>query len=162
MGRHGHLSSPLPTTHSKKRTYLFIKGQHQALDRSFYFFYTPQNEHQPRVLQEIHSNTYFPAFYKKRKKREFEIMSYTTRSSVVRRGGDWFDDFGFPSRIRDQHFGLGLSELDLDAPSSYYRGYFLRPQRQLSTGGTSEIKAESDKFQVGDYFLLISTGAVDK
>ncbi|KAG8176952.1 hypothetical protein JTE90_015418 [Oedothorax gibbosus] len=76
-------------------------------------------------------------------------MSYSTRTSLVRRGGDWFDDFAFPSRIRDQHFGLGLSELDLDdAPPSYYRGYFLRPQRQLSTGGTSEIKAEQDKFQV--------------
>ncbi|GBN08670.1 Protein lethal(2)essential for life [Araneus ventricosus] len=72
-------------------------------------------------------------------------MSFT-RSSLVSR--NWYDNFDFPSRIRDQHFGLGLSDLDLDAPSSFYRGYYLRPHRQLSTGGTSEVKAESDKFQV--------------
>ncbi|XP_054709906.1 alpha-crystallin A chain-like [Uloborus diversus] len=74
-------------------------------------------------------------------------MSYT-RSSLVRR--NWFgDDWDLvPSRIRDQHFGAGLSELDLDCPSSFYRGYYLRPQRQLSSGGTSELRADPDKFQV--------------
>ncbi|XP_015916652.1 alpha-crystallin B chain [Parasteatoda tepidariorum] len=73
-------------------------------------------------------------------------MSYTTRSVISR--NVWDDGFDFPSRIRDQHFGLGLTDLDLDAPSSFYRGYYLRPRRQLSSGGLSEIKAESDKFQV--------------
>ncbi|GIY29462.1 alpha-crystallin B chain [Caerostris darwini] len=73
-------------------------------------------------------------------------MSFT-RSSLVTRN-NFYEPFDFPTRIRDQHFGLGLSDLDLDAPSSFYRGYYLRPHRQLSTGGTSEIKAESDKFQV--------------
>ncbi|GFS86849.1 protein lethal(2)essential for life [Nephila pilipes] len=72
-------------------------------------------------------------------------MSFS-RSSLVTR--NWYDNFDFPSRIRDQHFGLGLSDLDLDAPSTFYRGYYLRPSRQLSSGGLSEIKAESEKFQV--------------
>ncbi|KFM81414.1 Protein lethal(2)essential for life, partial [Stegodyphus mimosarum] len=69
-----------------------------------------------------------------------------TRSSIVSR--NWWDDFDFPSRLRDQHFGLGLSDLDLDASPSFYRGYFLRPRRQLSSGGTSEVKADPEKFQV--------------
>ncbi|GFW35198.1 protein lethal(2)essential for life [Trichonephila clavipes] len=72
-------------------------------------------------------------------------MSFS-RSSLVTR--NWYDNFDFPSRIRDQHFGLGLTDLDLDAPSTFYRGYYLRPSRQLSSGGLSEIKAESGKFQV--------------
>lgn len=71
-------------------------------------------------------------------------MSYT-RSIVSR---DWWDGFDFPTRLRDQNFGLGLSELDLDSTPSFYRGYYLRPRRQLSSGGTSEVKADPNKFQV--------------
>ncbi|XP_035220757.1 uncharacterized protein LOC118193737, partial [Stegodyphus dumicola] len=79
-------------------------------------------------------------------------MSYT-RSSIVSR--NWWDDFEIPSRLRDQHFGLGLSDLDLDASPSFYRGYFLRPRRQLSSGGTSEVKADPEKFQVKIFYLCL-------
>lgn len=72
-------------------------------------------------------------------------MSTFTRSLVSR---NWWDEFDVPHRLRDQHFGIGLTDLDLDASPSFYRGYYLRPRRQLSSGGTSEVKADPSKFQV--------------
>uniref|UniRef100_A0A2L2ZA55 Protein lethal(2)essential for life n=1 Tax=Parasteatoda tepidariorum TaxID=114398 RepID=A0A2L2ZA55_PARTP len=71
-------------------------------------------------------------------------MSSTTRTVISRNVRD--DGIDFPSRIRAKLFGLGLTDLDLDAPSSFIRGYYLRPRRLLSSGGLSEIMAESVKF----------------
>ena len=72
-------------------------------------------------------------------------MSTFTRSVISR---NWWDEFDVPHRLRDQHFGTGLTDFDLDASPSFYRGYYLRPRRQLSSGGTSEVKADPNKFQV--------------
>ncbi len=64
---------------------------------------------------------------------------------------DWWDDFDRPSRLMDQHFGMGLTRDDLlhtlSVPS--FRGYF-RPWRNLmeQTGGVSKVQSDKDKFQV--------------
>jgi len=59
------------------------------------------------------------------------------------------DPFPSFSRLFDQHFGMGLTEEEL-MPPTLYHGYYVRPRRQLTRqlSGTSEFKAESDKFQV--------------
>ena len=67
---------------------------------------------------------------------------------------DWWDEFDRPSRLLDQHFGLGLRKDDLwsNYPTSLVRpaGYF-RPWRTTlprQNSGTSSLVAESDKVQV--------------
>lgn len=68
---------------------------------------------------------------------------------------DWWDDFDRerPSRLLDQHFGLGLRRDDLinNYPTSLLRpaGYF-RPWRQLprQNSGSSNVVADTDKVQV--------------
>ena len=63
---------------------------------------------------------------------------------------DWWDDFERPSRLFDQHFGLGLTRDDLinswlPTPRNYFR-----PWRSLieQNTGTSKIQEDKDKFQV--------------
>ncbi|KAJ8678744.1 hypothetical protein QAD02_014531 [Eretmocerus hayati] len=65
---------------------------------------------------------------------------------------DWYDDFDRPSRLLDQHFGMGLTRDDLlnslAVPS--FRGYY-RPWRSLleqSGQGQSKIHSDKDKFSV--------------
>ncbi|OXU19457.1 hypothetical protein TSAR_013453 [Trichomalopsis sarcophagae] len=64
---------------------------------------------------------------------------------------DWWDDLDRPSRLMDQHFGMGLTRDELlqtlSVPS--FRGYF-RPWRNLleQTGGVSRVQSDKDKFQV--------------
>ncbi|XP_054290684.1 protein lethal(2)essential for life-like [Macrosteles quadrilineatus] len=70
---------------------------------------------------------------------------------------DWWDEFDRerPSRLLDQHFGLGLRRDDLwnsFAPSSLRpAGGYFRPWRAplaRSNSGTSSLVAEADKVQV--------------
>lgn len=70
---------------------------------------------------------------------------------------DWWDEFDRPSRLLDQHFGLGLRKDDLlsNYPSSVLRpaGYF-RPWRTTlarQNSGSSNLVTESDKVQVRIY-----------
>ncbi|XP_014211237.1 protein lethal(2)essential for life-like [Copidosoma floridanum] len=64
---------------------------------------------------------------------------------------DWWDDFERPSRLFDQHFGLGLTRDELlntlTVPSLH--GYY-RPWRNLleQSGGVSRIQSDKDKFRV--------------
>lgn len=67
---------------------------------------------------------------------------------------DWWDDFERPSRLMDQHFGMGLTRDELlnslSVPS--HRSYY-RPWRNLiepthRTSGSSQIQHDKDKFQV--------------
>uniref|UniRef100_A0A1B6DAM4 SHSP domain-containing protein n=1 Tax=Clastoptera arizonana TaxID=38151 RepID=A0A1B6DAM4_9HEMI len=68
---------------------------------------------------------------------------------------DWWDDFDRerPSRLLDQHFGLGLRRDDLlnNFPTSLIRptGYF-RPWRPIprQNSGSSNLVADTDKVQV--------------
>ncbi|KAF8778080.1 protein lethal(2)essential for life-like [Argiope bruennichi] len=62
---------------------------------------------------------------------------------------NWWDAWDYPSRILDQHFGMGLLDSDLLAPTMY-SGFLLRPRTQLNinSSGSSEVKNESDKFKV--------------
>uniref|UniRef100_A0A8D8U4L6 Protein lethal(2)essential for life n=1 Tax=Cacopsylla melanoneura TaxID=428564 RepID=A0A8D8U4L6_9HEMI len=70
---------------------------------------------------------------------------------------DWWDEFDRPSRLLDQHFGLGLRRDDLLSNWSSLAqttrpvgaGY-LRPWRSLarSNSGSSNIQAEDNKVQV--------------
>ncbi|XP_076305421.1 protein lethal(2)essential for life-like [Tachypleus tridentatus] len=65
-------------------------------------------------------------------------------------GRDWWESGDFPSRIADQHFGLGVHDSDIFTPTLYH-GYYRRPRRQVSRqsrGGHSQVKNEADKFQV--------------
>lgn len=66
-----------------------------------------------------------------------------------------FDDFSMrPSRILDQHFGLGLVPEDLIAPLTITNGFLPRPYqrlwRSLAAGNDSgsTINVDKDKFQV--------------
>lgn len=63
---------------------------------------------------------------------------------------DWWDDFDRPSRLIDQHFGLGLRHHDLLHPGSLLRTGYIRPWRNLTRqeSGTSSITADKEKFQV--------------
>lgn len=64
---------------------------------------------------------------------------------------DWWDDFERPSRLLDQHFGMGLTRDELlrtlSVPSA--RTYY-RPWRSLleQSSGVSKIENDKDKFQV--------------
>ncbi|XP_067013711.2 protein lethal(2)essential for life [Anabrus simplex] len=66
----------------------------------------------------------------------------------------WWDDFDRPSRLLDQHFGMGLHHDDL--LSSYPISPFLRstgyvrPWRHLNRqlSGTANVTHDKDKFQV--------------
>lgn len=64
---------------------------------------------------------------------------------------DWCDDFDRPSRLLDQHFGMGLTRDDLfnSMAVSPIRNY-IRPWRNLleQSGGVSKIHSDKDKFQV--------------
>ena len=63
---------------------------------------------------------------------------------------DWWDDFERPSRLLDQHFGLGLRHNDLLHPGSLLRTGYIRPWRNITRqeSGSSSITADKDKFQV--------------
>ncbi|XP_058790187.1 protein lethal(2)essential for life-like [Phymastichus coffea] len=64
---------------------------------------------------------------------------------------DWWDDFERPSRLLDQHFGMGMTRDDLfnTAISPSFRSYY-RPWRNMleQSGGLSKITNDKDKFQV--------------
>ncbi|XP_011494036.1 PREDICTED: protein lethal(2)essential for life [Ceratosolen solmsi marchali] len=64
---------------------------------------------------------------------------------------DWWDDFERPSRLLDQHFGVGLSrdELVRTLSTPSFRGYY-RPWRNLleQSNGVSKVQHDKDKFQV--------------
>ncbi|XP_013782538.1 protein lethal(2)essential for life-like [Limulus polyphemus] len=65
-------------------------------------------------------------------------------------GRDWWDTWDFPTRIADQHFGLGLHDSDIFPPTLYH-SYYRQPRRQVSSqasSGLSQVKNEADKFQV--------------
>jgi Alpha crystallin A chain, N terminal. len=63
---------------------------------------------------------------------------------------DWWDDLDRPSRLLDQHFGLGLRHNDLLHPGSLLRTGYIRPWRNITRqdSGSSSITADKDKFQV--------------
>ncbi|KAJ4433547.1 protein lethal(2)essential for life isoform X2 [Periplaneta americana] len=63
---------------------------------------------------------------------------------------DWWDDIERPSRLLDQHFGLGLRHHDLLHPGSLTRTGYFRPWRNITRqdSGSSNITADKDKFQV--------------
>jgi hypothetical protein len=63
---------------------------------------------------------------------------------------DWWDEFDRPSRLLDQHFGLGLRHHDLLHPGSLLRTGYIRPWRNITRqdSGSSSITADKDKFQV--------------
>ncbi|GBM42904.1 Protein lethal(2)essential for life [Araneus ventricosus] len=62
---------------------------------------------------------------------------------------NWWDTWDYPSRILDQHFGMGLLDSDL-LPSTLYSGFLLRPRTQsnIDSSGLSEVQNEADKFKV--------------
>ena len=66
---------------------------------------------------------------------------------------DWWDDAERPSRLLDQHFGLGLSRDDLVPPpraSSLLRSHYLRPWRlNRQNSGASALAYDQNQFQVG-------------
>ncbi|GFQ74506.1 protein lethal(2)essential for life [Trichonephila clavata] len=66
---------------------------------------------------------------------------------LVSRG--WWDAWDYPSRILDQHFGMGLLDDDLLSPT-LYSGFLLRPRTQLNidNSGQSEVENDPDKFKV--------------
>ncbi|XP_013790956.1 protein lethal(2)essential for life-like [Limulus polyphemus] len=77
-------------------------------------------------------------------------MAFARNIVPVLLGRDWWDAWDFPSRIADQHFGLGLHDSDIITPTLYH-GYYVRPRRQVSCkagGGLSQVKNEADKFQI--------------
>ena len=63
---------------------------------------------------------------------------------------DWWDDLDRPSRLLDQHFGLGLTRDDLMNTLAFPSRGYNRPWRNLmnQTGGISKIEDDKDKFQV--------------
>ena len=67
---------------------------------------------------------------------------------------DWWDDFDRPSRLLDQHFGLGLRHHDLLHPGSLLRTGYIRPWRNITRqdSGSSSITADKDKFQVNGHW----------
>ena len=68
---------------------------------------------------------------------------------------DWWDDFERPSRLLDQHFGLGLRHNDLLHPGSLLRTGYVRPWRNITRqeSGSSSITADKEKFQVnGEWY----------
>ncbi|CAN7982547.1 unnamed protein product [Ixodes pacificus] len=77
-------------------------------------------------------------------------MAFSSRSLVPSSPwlphGDWWDSWEVPSsRLLDQHFGSPL----LDDELRLVRPRLARPfRRQLSKGGVSELRNESDAFQV--------------
>ncbi|CAL1297284.1 unnamed protein product [Larinioides sclopetarius] len=62
---------------------------------------------------------------------------------------NWWDAWDYPSRICDQHFGMGLLDNDL-LPPTMYSGFLLRPRTQsnIDSSGLSEVKNEPDNFKV--------------
>ncbi len=64
---------------------------------------------------------------------------------------DWWDDQERPSRLLDQHFGLGLNRDDLVPPpraSSLLRSHYLRPWRlQRQSSGSSSLAFENNQVQ---------------
>ncbi|XP_033607000.1 protein lethal(2)essential for life isoform X1 [Cryptotermes secundus] len=62
---------------------------------------------------------------------------------------DWWDDLDRPSRLIDQHFGLGLRHHDLLHPGSLLRTGYIRPWRNITRqdSGSSSITGDKDKFQ---------------
>ncbi|XP_055925343.1 protein lethal(2)essential for life-like [Argiope bruennichi] len=62
---------------------------------------------------------------------------------------NWWDAWDYPSRIFDQHFGMGLLDSDL-LPPTMYSGFLLRPRTRnnIDSSGVSEVTNESDKFKV--------------
>ena len=67
---------------------------------------------------------------------------------------DWWSDFERPSRLLDQHFGLGLTHDDLLKSMAFpvlHGSNYLRPWRQMldqQAGGQAKIQSDKDKFQV--------------
>lgn len=63
---------------------------------------------------------------------------------------DWWDDLDRPSRLLDQHFGLGLRHHELLHPRSLLRTGYIRPWRNITRqdSGSSNITADKEKFQV--------------
>ncbi|XP_022250575.1 protein lethal(2)essential for life-like [Limulus polyphemus] len=77
-------------------------------------------------------------------------MAFSRSLVPVLLGQDWWDAWDFPSRIADQHFGLGIHDSDILTPTLYH-GYYVRPRRQVSRkvgSGLSQVKNEADKFQL--------------
>jgi crystallin alpha B len=82
-------------------------------------------------------------------------------SLVPLRFRDWWEDFERPlSRLPDQHFGRGwfrddlisrLADWSLREPRSPLLDTYYRPWRSLlgRDGGSSTIRADKDRFQVG-------------
>lgn len=82
-------------------------------------------------------------------------------SLVPLRFRDWWDDFDRPlSRLPDQHFGRGwfrddlvsrLADWSLREPRSPLLDTYYRPWRSVlgRDGGSSTIRADKDRFQVG-------------
>lgn len=71
---------------------------------------------------------------------------------------DWWDEWDRPSRLLDQHFGVGLRRDDLlsSFPNSsllrntYYRPWRTNLGRQESS---STVNLTKDKFEVGNFWL---------
>ncbi|GFR32204.1 protein lethal(2)essential for life [Trichonephila clavata] len=61
----------------------------------------------------------------------------------------WWNSWDYPSRIVDQHFGMGLLDSDLQSPS-LCSGFLLRPRTLLNIdhSGQSEVKNDPNKFKV--------------
>nr|UQK61683.1 small heat shock protein [Ailoscolex lacteospumosus] len=61
----------------------------------------------------------------------------------------WSSDIGLPSRVLDQHFGLGLLDEDL-MPPQMWRGLMVRPRRQPAqqASGMSEVQNTDKDFRV--------------
>ncbi|KAG8178070.1 hypothetical protein JTE90_007055 [Oedothorax gibbosus] len=62
---------------------------------------------------------------------------------------NWWDTWDYPSRLLDQHFGMGLMDSDL-LPPTMHRGYLLRPRTQgnIDSSGQSEVSNSNDNFKV--------------
>jgi crystallin, alpha B len=69
---------------------------------------------------------------------------------------DWWDDFDRPSRLMDQHFGMGLRRDDLLSSlssyptSSLFRNSYFRPWRPTLARqeSSSTINLTKEKFEV--------------
>lgn len=73
---------------------------------------------------------------------------------------DWWDDFEpRPSRLLDQHFGLGLNRDDLlsGIRSPFRPAGYVRPWRTLGRqdSGLSAVTADKDKFQVLKFIVSV-------
>ncbi|GIZ03586.1 hypothetical protein CEXT_359931 [Caerostris extrusa] len=64
-------------------------------------------------------------------------------------GRDWWNTWDYPERIKDQFFGMPLTEEDLLSPFNYH-GFQIQPRTQASidNSGKSEVKNEEKQFQV--------------